>query len=146
MIDDSVNSVTRCYCSVAGRHERENGVDIRDEDIMCYGIRDYGRQPYCGANHAWRPGQESRIVLRNLAAFGPEGSPKKNLHVYREAYSDYHGFLQGPLNSSCDVLHTIYPKHFETVVRWVCDEREHRTCADKSHRFCAGSAQAARHV
>jgi hypothetical protein len=34
----------------------ENNVpDLTDDDIVWFGIRDWGREPHGGTNHAWRP-------------------------------------------------------------------------------------------
>lgn len=59
------------------------------------GIRDWGRAPFSGAYHAWRPGRDSRQVVGRLQGFGVRG----RLHVVGEAYSSYQGFIEGALRS-----------------------------------------------
>ncbi len=79
-----------------------------DKDIVWYGIRDWAREPFGGANHAWRPERKFWVVMRRLADIGLEQTmPGPGLHVCGEAYSDYHGFIEGALRSSIYVLHRI---------------------------------------
>lgn len=79
---------------------------VRVGDIAWYGIRDWGRAPFSGANHAWRPGRKYWVVMRRLADIEvPESAAR--IHVCGEAYSDYHGFLEGSLRSAAYVLHRI---------------------------------------
>jgi monoamine oxidase len=78
------------------------------DDIVWYGIRDWARAPYGGANHAWRPERKYWVVMRRLADIGDNGTARgQSLHVCGEAYSDYHGFIEGALRSSIYVLHRI---------------------------------------
>ncbi len=67
--------------------------------IVSYGIRDWARAPVGAANHGWRPGVQSGPVRHSLKAFSM-GSGRRNTHVCGEAYSDYHGFVEGALNSA----------------------------------------------
>ena len=107
---------------------RESGNRSTTEDnFELYGIRDWGRRPYSGANHAWRPERQSWRVLRRLSAFALAGSSvpsQKNIHVCGEAYSDYHGFMEGALRSAAHVLHTIDNRGFRTKTPWLCPEPE----------------------
>lgn len=82
----------------------EQGVSA--EDIAWYGIRDWGRAPFSGANHAWRPERKYWVVMRRLGEIGERGQGA-GVHVCGEAYSDYHGFIEGPLRSAAYVLHRI---------------------------------------
>ena len=41
--------------------------------ILAYGIRDWGREPYGGAGHLWRPGFEPWNVSDRLEAFSLTG-------------------------------------------------------------------------
>src|SRR5260370_40261360 len=77
--------------------------DITPEDIIWHGIRDWGREPYVGANHAWRPERRYWVVMRHLADIGGKG----RVHICGEAYSDYHGFIEGALRSAVYALHRI---------------------------------------
>jgi hypothetical protein len=96
----------------AVQYIKENDVpEITPEDIVWYGIRDWGREPFGGANHAWRPERQYWVVMRRLADIpvrGPTETP--TVHVCGEAYSDYHGFMEGSLRSAAYVLHRILDK------------------------------------
>jgi hypothetical protein len=84
----------------------ENNVsEITAKDIVWYGIRDWGREPYAGANHAWRPERRYWVVMRRLADIA--STANTSIHVCGEAYSDYHGFMEGSLRSAVYVLHRI---------------------------------------
>jgi monoamine oxidase len=86
----------------------ENNVpDITPSDICWYGIRDWGRDPYGGANHAWRPERKYWVVMRRLAEIADADSSQPRIHVCGEAFSDYHGFIEGALRSAVYVLHRI---------------------------------------
>jgi Flavin containing amine oxidoreductase len=111
------------------QYANENGANILEDDIEWYGIRDWGREPYLGANHTWRPERQSWVVLKALSNFHLTSSAHKcdegclepkNVHICGEAYSDYHGFIEGSLRSSAHVLHTMYQGHFKTETPWLC--------------------------
>jgi hypothetical protein len=119
---------------------RETGAEsLKEGDIEYYGIKDWGREPYGAANHTWLPETRSWIVLKNLSAFALNGSEEgvRNIHVCGEAYSDYHGFIEGSLRSAAHVLHRIDDSHkldlqyigtdgtpvnitLETPTSWLC--------------------------
>ena len=116
---------------------KEYGVK-KEPDINFYGIRDWGREPYVGAAHAWFPGQKLKEVLKRLSSFRISPGNKrynpdddlKNVHVCGEAYSDYQAFIEGALRSSEHVLHTIMPKTFRfTPTPWLCGKK----CIYPSH-------------
>jgi monoamine oxidase len=119
------------------------GVTLLPDDIEYYGIRDWGREPYIGAAHAWYPERQSWKILKRLSAFAPgdaysDGVREKNvLHVCGEAYSDYQAFIEGALRSAEHVLHTCFPKAFtNTPTHWLCDDLQ-CTChqaSDKNDR------------
>ena len=111
----------------AVQYLKQHGVDnVKSEDIPFYGIRDWGRKPYDGANHSWRPERRSWEVLKRLSGFRL-GSPthptglETDVHICGEAYSDYHGFIEGSLRSAGHVLHRIDRK-FGTSTEWLCDD------------------------
>lgn len=89
------------------------GETLRETDIEHYGIRDWGREPYCAANHTWYPETKSWAVLSALSGFSLVGADPavKNVHVCGEAYSDYHGFIEGSLRSAAHVLHQLDDTH-----------------------------------
>jgi Flavin containing amine oxidoreductase len=76
--------------------------------IRSFGIRDWAAEPYGAGNHAWRPGVEWWRLLDTLAAFGLQGREQiRNLHVCGEAYSDWHGFIEGALDSAAGAMKPI---------------------------------------
>lgn len=91
----------------------ENNQPIKVSDILWYGIRDWGRAPFSGAAHLWRPERKYWVVMRRLAqtdVLDDHGHAMGSVHVCGEAYSDYHGFIEGPLRSAAYVLHRILEK------------------------------------
>jgi hypothetical protein len=97
---------------------RGGGVNIKSEDILWYGIRDWGRVPYGAANHAWRPERRYWAVMRRLAMIGKDGNDH-GLHVCGEAYSDYHGFIEGSLRSAVYSLHRILRQYGKCNLEWL---------------------------
>jgi monoamine oxidase len=78
------------------------------DSITAYAIRDWSRDPFGAAAHAWRPRAKSWEVRDNLKAFGLIGRETvKNLHICGEAYSDYQGYIEGSLRSAIDALATL---------------------------------------
>jgi hypothetical protein len=105
-----------------------NAPDITRESIVWYGIRDWGREPFQGANHAWRPERRYWTVMSRLADIPLQGTKDakgiKNagaIHICGEAYSDYHGFIEGSLRSATYVLHRILdnPGERESALSWL---------------------------
>jgi hypothetical protein len=78
--------------------------EIKRTDIIWYGIRDWGREPYGGANHVWRP---ERRYWKVMARLGEIGIGSHHVHICGEAYSDYHGFIEGALRSAVYASHRI---------------------------------------
>lgn len=74
--------------------------------IEDFGIHDWGKEPYGAACHAWRPNTKSWEVIVRLRAFSliNDQDKHKNIHICGEAYSDYHGFIEGALRSAQGVL------------------------------------------
>lgn len=112
------------------------GVQRKVPDVHFYGIRDWGREPYLGAAHAWYPEREPWKLLKRFAAF-PLGRHRQDdedpqapkvIHICGEAYSDYQAFIEGALRSSEHVLHTIFPDDFKnTPTPWLCDSAHPHT-------------------
>lgn len=120
--------------------------DITDDDIVWYGIRDWGREPYGGANHAWRPERKYWVVMRRLAdiPLRAETAGNSGLHICGEAYSDYHGFMEGSLRSAVYVLHRILDRKPDLDkhdnLSWLLTE-ESDLCKDsKLSRLCVDDA------
>nr|WP_277351839.1 hypothetical protein [Antrihabitans stalactiti] len=88
-----------------------NVPDITAGDIVWCGIMDWGREPYGAANHAWRPERKYWETMADLADINVRGTPDgPRIHVCGEAYSDYHGFIEGSLRSATYTLAQIlYP-------------------------------------
>ncbi|WP_236181497.1 flavin monoamine oxidase family protein [Pseudomonas sputi] len=84
----------------------ENNVpDLKKDDILWWGIRDWGRFPYGGANHMWRPERKYWHVMGRLGEITTD-TPAR-IHICGEAYSDYHGFIEGALRSASYTVHRI---------------------------------------
>ncbi len=99
------------------RHdEKSRASDFGMEEISWYGIRDWGRDPYGAANHAWRPERKFWVVMRRLAEVGGTSG----LHVCGEAFSDYHGFMEGSMRSAVYTLHRILSRYKPNErLRWL---------------------------
>ncbi|MEM7372586.1 MAG: FAD-dependent oxidoreductase [Bacteroidota bacterium] len=77
------------------------------DDIIEYGLRDWGLEPYGAGCHAWRPNCKSWEVRERIQAFALLGNDKvnkKNIHICGEAYSDYQGFIEGALRTANKVI------------------------------------------
>jgi monoamine oxidase len=86
------------------RNELKDIVEVYDS-VTAYSIRDWSREPFGAAAHAWRPRARSWEVRARLKAFGLIGRESiKNLHICGEAYSDYQGYIEGSLRSAADTL------------------------------------------
>lgn len=81
--------------------------EFNEEDIIFYGIRDWGREPYGAANHSWRPERKSWEIQDRLSAIKIIGEAEASVHVCGEAYSDYQGFIEGALRSAVYILNRI---------------------------------------
>jgi hypothetical protein len=95
------------------RYIRLNGVpDFKSDDIVWCGIRDWAREPHGGANHAWRPERKYWVVMRRLADIGIKSNQPDREQLRRqvcgEAYSDYHGFMEGSLRSAVYAIHRLF--------------------------------------
>lgn len=77
---------------------------IDPSDIIICGIRDWGKEPYGGAYHIWKPGIQSWIVIDKLTSFALREDSPKNIHICGEAFSDYQGFMEGALRSARNVM------------------------------------------
>jgi len=77
--------------------------DFTADRVLAIGMRDWGKEPYGGAVHVWRPRQRSWEVMARLTAFGLEPGAM-NVHVIGDAYSDYQGFIEGALRSTGRLL------------------------------------------
>jgi hypothetical protein len=111
-------SLTERLTKKVARYLNDNNLpDVTPEDIVWYGIRDWGRPPNSGANHAWRPERKYWVVMRRLADIAMQdpapGGP--SIHVCGEAYSDCHGFMEGSLRSATYVLHRILHRRADGV-------------------------------
>jgi hypothetical protein len=70
---------------------------------------DWGRLPYGAGNHAWRPEREYWQTMADLAEIGlGKSHAAPYVHVCGEAYSDYHGFIEGSLCSAVYILTKIF--------------------------------------
>jgi monoamine oxidase len=112
------------------------GLDI--SDIEYCGIMDWGREPYGGASHAWRPERQVSEVLTSLSSFnlgdGASNDTGK-IHICGEAYSDYQGFMEGALRSALHVLHRMDPRHRTRVDATAGKDK--REVSTLTTRFCS---------
>jgi monoamine oxidase len=82
--------------------------DFTFDRLLACGIRDWGKEPYGGAAHAWRPGERSWEVIQQFTAFSLEEHRQLHIvHICGEAYSDHQGFIEGALRSAARVLQYI---------------------------------------
>jgi hypothetical protein len=90
------------------------------DSVTAYAIRDWSREPFGAAAHAWRPRAKSWEVRANLKAFGLLGRENvQNIHICGEAYSDYQGYIEGSLRSAVDALATLgVPTSLTTDMDW----------------------------
>jgi hypothetical protein len=76
--------------------------------VVTYGIRDWGREPFGAACHAWKAGRRSWEVIDRLSSFHlTDASEAGSVHICGEAYSDYQGFIEGALRSAEKALSAI---------------------------------------
>ncbi|BAJ00545.1 flavin monoamine oxidase family protein [Shewanella violacea] len=76
----------------------DEAAEMIRRSIITYGIHDWACEPFGAANHGWKPNVQSWKVQQTLKSFSL-GSGRNNVHICGEAYSDYHGFVEGALNS-----------------------------------------------
>lgn len=77
-------------------------------ETAAFGIRDWSKDPYGAACHAWKPGVKSWEAQERLKAFGLLGrSSMSNVHVCGEAFSGYQGFIEGALQSAEDAIKVV---------------------------------------
>ena len=81
---------------------RQLGFDPRE--IIAYGIRDWGLEPYGAACHLWKPGIQFWKVMEALTAFPLIEGATSNVHICGEAFSDYQGFMEGALRTAHQVM------------------------------------------
>jgi hypothetical protein len=77
------------------------------ENITSFGIHDWGREPYKGGCHIWKPGIDVEQVIDELSAFSLSGTGSRNVHICGEAYSDFQGFIEGGLRNALKVIEKI---------------------------------------
>ncbi|BBU26685.1 hypothetical protein BTHE68_04190 [Burkholderia sp. THE68] len=111
-------AATRLKMKVLNYIRLGGGANVDHKNIVWYGIRDWGRDPYGAANHAWRPERRYWVVMRRLAQLGPDGSPD-TIHICGEAYSDYHGFMEGSLRSAVYALHRMFRAEGQANLEWI---------------------------
>jgi hypothetical protein len=74
------------------------------ERLLACGIRDWGKEPYGGAVHVWKPRAKPAEVAAALRSFALDGGRLTNVHICGDAYSDYQGFIEGALRSTIPIL------------------------------------------
>ena len=82
--------------------------DFTKDRLLACGMRDWGKKPFGAAAHGWLPGVMPWKHIEFLEAFSlNHDSPKMNIHICGEAFSDYQGFIEGSLRSAKRVLDRI---------------------------------------
>jgi monoamine oxidase len=90
--------------------EAEQLLGWQRANVHSFAIRDWSRPPYGAGCHAWVPGARSWEVRELFKAFRLTGGSARNVHIVGEAYSDYHGFIEGALRSANDAMEKIAPR------------------------------------
>ncbi|SDY96993.1 hypothetical protein [Nitrosomonas sp. Nm33] len=76
--------------------------------ITCFGIRDWGKEPFEAGCYVWKPEILVDQSIAALASFGLADSISlRNIHICGEAYSDFQEFIKGRLRSALTVLKQI---------------------------------------
>lgn len=104
--ESKTQTTTYGHHVVSGRFEPE---------VSCYGIRDWGRPPYGAAIHAWKPQRNFRAVLARLAEVGISSG----VHVCGEAFSDFHGTVEGALRSAVYALQRAFVSRSRNDLTWL---------------------------
>lgn len=78
--------------------------DFTVDSLVAVGIRDWGKEPFGAACHAWKPGVRPWEAIRRLTAFAIDEGGPETVHVVGEAYSDYQGFIEGSLRSVATMI------------------------------------------
>ena len=81
-------------------------IDAEAESISCFGIRDWGREPFEAGCHIWKAGVRVEEAIKELTVFSLDDAPRsnKNVHICGEAYSDFQGFIEGGLRTASQVI------------------------------------------
>ena len=79
-------------------------MNINPDNIITYGIRDWGREPYGAACHIWRSGIKSWEISKIMEGFSLNDGRIKNVHICGEAYSHFQGFMEGAITTAHNVM------------------------------------------
>lgn len=85
-------------------------MNINPDDIITYGIRDWGREPYGAVCHMWRPGVKSWEISDIMEGFSLNNERIKNVHICGETYSHFQGFMEGAVRTANNVILKINEK------------------------------------
>ena len=112
--ETSDDSISPNYYKHFPRKSAKNIVEELKGTIEDFGIHDWAKEPYGAACHAWRPNTKSWEMIIRLRAFSliNDQDKHKNIHICGEAYSDYHGFVEGALRSAQGVLDWIETQEY----------------------------------
>ena len=78
-------------------------MNINPDNIITYGIRDWGKEPYGAACHMWRSGVKSWEISEIMEGFSLNGRIK-NVYICGEAYSHFQGFMEGAVRTANNVM------------------------------------------
>lgn len=81
-------------------------IEAEAELISCFGIRDWGREPFEAGCHIWKAGVRVEEAIKELSAFSLHDAPpsNRNVHICGEAYSDFQGFIEGGLRTALQTI------------------------------------------
>lgn len=117
--EDPFHQRTRLKEKLADYIRTADAPDFSAEHIKWVAIRDWGRDPY-GGNHAWRPKRKYWLVMQRLSKLPlTDRYPTATVHICGEAYSDYHGFIEGALRSSVYALSHILGNSESAIKTWL---------------------------
>jgi hypothetical protein len=111
------------------------------ENVVAYGIRDWGAEPFGGAAHVWRPGWTA-VDSDPLFAFSlrqrGDADHRANVHICGEAYSGHQGFIEGALRTAERAVASIVEKYNLPVPELKLSSAEN----DEAARWKADRAEA----
>ena len=81
---------------------------IIEPKILEWGIREWGREPFCGGKHVWKAKVQSEKIMKKFEIFSLiSNQTTRNIHICGEAYSSCQGYIEGALLSVERVLRSI---------------------------------------
>ncbi len=82
-------------------------MNVNPDNIITYGIRDWGREPYGAACHMWRSGVKSLEIGKIMEGFSLNNARIINVYICGETYSQFQGFMEGAVRTAHNVISKI---------------------------------------